>query len=277
VSGGGIRHIVRFESLDGVTVVTLPMDKAEVESAQELRTAMVAGVGMDYAVDLHGSLPAPLGVGEERLRAVLYQGAIPTIDTEVDALRQALHSIGRGRLWSEGADGSERWAWARATRMPDLTVSYESVFTAPILIEFTRLSDWFSATKTTIQQTILASPTTVNVTNDGTTPARAITFLLAAKAAGGFSSPAIANALTSESWTSTRVAADGSAQLRVDTGRLSVEYSTDAGNTWADDYANFSTGAVQIGFLRLLPGSQSLTVTGVTNADLTVEFYEPYR
>ena len=277
MSGGGIRHIVRFESLDGVTVVTLPMDRAEVESAQELRTAMVPGVGMDYAVDLHGSLPAPMGVGEERLRAVLYQGATPTIDTEVDALRQALHSIGRGRLWSEGADGSERWAWARAARMPDLTVSYESVFTAPILIEFTRLSDWFSATKTTVQQTILASPTTVNVTNDGTAPARAITFLLAAKAAGGFSSPSIVNALTGETWSSTRTASNGNHALRVDTGRYTVERTTDNGASWTDDYAAFSTGAVQVGFMRFLPGAQSITITGCPNAQLTIEFWPVYR
>ncbi len=271
------RLLTHFESLDGTVVVELPKRAYEWESSQGVRSAIEPAVGADYGVDLHGVLPAPLDVASERVRGLVVAASGAALDSDLAALRANLHAIGRGKLHATDGDGAYRWAWARLASMPDVSITYEMRRHAPFICQFTRLSDWFSATKTTVQQTILASPTTVNVTNDGAAPARAITFLLAAKGAGGFSSPSIANALTSESWASTRVAANASAQLRVDTGRMSVEYSTDAGNSWVDDYANFSTGAVQIGFLRLLPGSQSLTVTGVTNADLTVEFYAPYR
>ena len=273
----GIRHITRFESIDGVTVAELPEGRGEVESVQEFRTALEPAVGMGYAVDLHGRAPAPVGIGQERLRAVLYGGTQAEVDSQADALRRVIGGIGQGRLWSVGADGSERWAWARPLRMPDMTVSYESPFTAPVVIEFARLSDWYAPVQREIVQQLGASPATFVVTNGGTADARAIEFLLIAKGASGFSAPRVTNAITGESWASTRVASNASHQLRVDTGRYAVERSVDAGVTWESDYSAFSTGTVQVGFMRLIPGAQNLTITGAPNATLLVRFDEPFR
>ena len=273
----GPRHIVRFESLDATTVVNLPLARAELESSQELRTALVEAVGMDYAVDLHGTGRAPLGVGRERLRALLTGDDADAFDTAADALRADIYAIGRGKLWSVGDDATERWAWARARAMPDIQVSSRATRLAPVVIEFDRLSDWYGDTETEIVTALTTDPQVIAVTNDGTADARAITFVLDANAAGGFSAPEISHALTGESWASTRVASNGSHILRVNTGAYTVERSTDGGSSWSDDYAAFSTGSVQVGFMRFIPGAQSIEVAGCTNATLTISFYPAFR
>ncbi|HQV45065.1 MAG TPA: phage tail family protein [Nitrospira sp.] len=266
------RHITRFVSRDGSTVVMLPMDRAETESTQELRTALAPGLGMDYAVDQLGAMPAPKGVGNERLRAVLYGATGAAVDTQADALRSQIQSIGQGRLWSEGGDGTERWARARAERMPDLTVSYESMFTQPVSVEFLRLSDWFAETPTVVTQTLAGSPATVNVTNDGDADAREIVIEIAALGASGFVNPSITNVLTGETFTIARTAGSSAHRLRIDCGNYAVTRSTDSGSSWANEYVNLTVGSTQVGFMRLIPGSQSLTVTGCTNATITVTF-----
>ena len=270
------RHITRFESRDGQTVVTFPVDQVEYESTQGIRTAFAEVVGMDYAHDQHGYLPAPVAVGQERIRAMLYSAPATGIDSAADELRAELRSIGQGRLYSLGADGTERWCWARATSMPSMTVSYDKPFSAPVSLEFARTSNWYSTVLTVIEQVVVASPTTINVVNPGTADVRDAVFLIDSNAAGGFSNPKLSNALTGEAWQSLRTAANASAQVRVDAWRESVEYSMDNGGSWTGDYANFSTNAVQVGFMRFRPGSQPVVVTGVINARVRIEFYAAF-
>ena len=273
----GPRHIYKFVSSDGLTTATFPLARAEFESDQELRSALATAVGMDYAVDLHGSGRAPLDVATERARALLTGDDAADLDATADALTSAVLEIGRGQLWSIGADGTERWAWARATHVPRPVVTYRSLRSAALTLEFVRLSDWYGATKTTITATLDSASEIVAITNPGNADARAITFLLEANAASGFATPAFSHPLTGESWSSTRTAANGNHALRVDTGRYTVERTTDNGATWTDDYAAFSAGAVQVGFMRFLPGTQSITITGCPNAALTIEFWPVYR
>ncbi len=271
------RHISRFESADGALSITLPMLEGETESAQEYRTAFEHAVGMNYAVDLHGALSAPLGVGQERLRAFVSGSTSIALDVEVDLLRRRLYEIGRGRLWSVGADGTERWSWARCNSMPQMTVKSGIFQTMPVSIEFTRLSDWFAAIETSIVTTVSASPTSITITNDGTAPVRDIVFLLASRSTTGFSAPRITNGTTGETFVTTRVATSSTHRWRVDTGRYAVEYSTNSGTTWTNDYALFSTGSTQVGFMRLLPGPQVITITGAPTSTLTISFYATYR
>ena len=273
----GPRHIYKFVSTDGLTTATFPLARAEFESDQALRNALAPAVGMDYVVDLHGSGRAPLDVATERARALLTGDDAADLDATADALTSAVLEIGRGKLWSIGADGTERWAWARATHVPRPVVSYQSLRSAAIVLEFVRLSDWYGATKTTITATLDSASEIVAVTNDGNADARAITFLLEANAASGFATPVVSHPLTGETWSSTRTAANGNHALRVDTGRYTVERTTDNGSSWTDDYAAFSVGAVQVGFMRFLPGAQSITITGCPNAQLTIEFWPVYR
>lgn len=273
----GARHIYKFVSSDGLTTATFPLARAEFESDQGLRNALAPAVGMDYAVDLHGSGRAPLDTGAERVRALLTGDDAEDLDDTADTLTSAVLEIGRGKLWSIGADGTERWAWARATHVPRPTVSYQSLRSAAIVLEFVRLSDWYGDTLVTVTATLDSASEVVAITNPGNADARAITFLLEANVASGFAAPSFSHPLTGESWSSTRTAANGNHALRVDTGKYTVERTTDNGATWTDDYAEFSTGAVQVGFMRFLPGTQSITITGCPDAALTIEFWPVYR
>ena len=148
---------------------------------------------------------------------------------------------------------------------------------APVVIEFDRLSDWYGDTETEIVTALTTDPQAIAITNDGTADARAITFVLEAGGASGFDGPSVSHALTGETWASTRTAAGALDQLRVNTGAYTVEYSDDDGASWSDDYALFSTGSVQVGFMRFLPGAQSIEVSGCTNATLTISFYPAFR
>jgi len=273
----GARHITRFESVDGLTVATLPANLGEYESVQELRNALADAVGMDYAVDLHGTGKAPLAIGQERMRALLTAASDTALDTAADGLAAAIYAIGRGKLWRTAADGSEQWCWARAAAIPRPVVTYQSRVSGAFICEFRRLSDWYAETETIETFALTGSPQTIAITNAGNTDARAVTFLLEADAASGFAAPSIAHPLTGESWSSSRTANNGNHALRVNTGTYRVERTTDNGANWSDDYAAFSTGAVQVGFMRLLPGAQSLTVTGCPDSTLTISFYAPFR
>jgi len=273
----GARHIYKFVSADGLTTATFPLSLAEFETDQEIRNALVPAVGLSYAVDLHGQGHAPLGLATERVRALLTGADSIALDAAAEALTGAVLEIGRGKLWSIGADGSERWAWARATRVPRPVVSYRSLRSAAIGLEFQRETEWRGATLTTVTATLDSGSELVAITNPGNADATAISFLIEANGAGGFAAPAVSHPLTGESWSSSRTAANGNHALRVDAGAYRVEYTTDNGGTWTNDYANFAQGIVQVSFMRLLPGTQSLTVTGCPNAQLTIEFWPAYR
>ena len=94
----GARHIYQFVSSDGLTTATFPLARAEFESDQELRNAIVTAVGMDYAVDLHGQGRAPLGTATERVRALLTGDDADDLDDTADALTSAVLEIGRGNV-----------------------------------------------------------------------------------------------------------------------------------------------------------------------------------
>ncbi len=161
--------------------------------------------------------------------------------------------------------------------MPRPVVSYRSLRSAAIGLEFQRETEWRGATLTTVTATLDSGSELVAITNPGNADATAISFLIEANGAGGFEAPAVSHPLTGESWSSSRTAANSNHALRVDAGAYAVERTTDNGATWASDYAAFSQGSLQVGFMRLLPGSQTLVVTGCPNAELRIEFWPVYR
>ena len=110
------------------------------------------------------------------------------------------------------------------------------------------------------------------MTNDGDADAREIVIEIAALGASGFVNPSITNVLTGETFTIARTAGSSAHRLRIDCGNYAVTRSTDSGSSWANEYVNLTVGSTQVGFMRLIPGSQSLTVTGCTNATITVTF-----
>ncbi len=273
----GPRHVYKFVSTDGTITALFPLARAEFSTDQPLMNATAAAVGMDYAVDLHRTGRAPLGVARETVRALVTAPDSAGLDSASDQLVSDIQAIGRGQLWSIGADGSERWAEARAVDVARPVVTYQSLRSAAVTLTFDRYTDWRAPDLTVATASLRSGSVNVTVTNDGNGDVHAIRFLLEANAANGFATPAVTHGLTGETWASTRTAANNQHKLRVDAGAYTVERSTDNGATWASDYAAFSQGSLQVGFMRLLPGSQTLVVTGCPNAELRIEFWPVYR
>lgn len=272
------RLITRFTSATGSLVVEFPNAQYEWESSQGLRGATEPAAGADYHVDLLGRRPAPLDVAHERIRGLLVEADGADLDARLDTLRARLYRIGRGKLWAVAGDGAERWAWARLEAMPDVTLAVEHRRHAPVIASFVRLSDWFAVDPVVIQQRVTTGTYELDVVNPGAAVVRQIVITLASRTAGGFSAPTVTNTFTGETCGTSRVGGDGHV-WRVDTGRLAVEYSTDGGDTWAFDYANFTAGPLQVGFLRLEPGINTLRFesSGSPDYDLEITFYPAWH
>lgn len=271
------RWITQFASRDGSTVVELPRGVYEWESSQSLRTAVVPALGSDYGVDLLGTIPAPVGVATERIRGLIVASDSADLDARVSALRAQLQGIGSGHLRATDGGGGYRWARARLASMPDVSITYEMRRHAPVVCEFTRYSDWLASSPTVVSNTLSGSPATVNVDNTGDADAREMVIEIRALGASGFSAPTVTNEMTGETLSSDRVASSSNHRLRFDCGRYAVERSINAGSSWANDYSHFTTGATQVGFMRLIPGSQPITITGCPNATVVITFYPAWR
>lgn len=273
------RAVVAFTSHDGSTEIRFPTYGYEWESHQRFRAAEEPAVGADYAVDLFGIRAAPKEPGEERIRCYAVGESAEDLDAQVDALRATIARVGRGKLWVEDADGTRRWAWARPESLPEMTVTAANRRHVPLIVGFRRLSDWFAADPVMIHQRVTGQMHQFTLTNPGTAIVRQIVFTLRSRKSQGFSQPTITNQLTGEMFGTSRVAANASHVWRVDTGRLAVEYSTNGGSSWTNDYANFTTGTLQVGFLRLEPGANPIQVasSGSPDFDLEIEFWPAWH
>lgn len=285
---GRSRHLYKFDAPTGVPSVAFPTTAMRWESKQLSRinaqTSVSSGssassdvglayaIGTSYAIDLLSGLPAPKEISQETVSMTIGGPAMsgPQLDAQLDAMRAALVTIGLGRLWTIDDSGGLRWAWARITQLPEVSLGVAQIGYVSLQVVFVRLSDWLSPTETQLVETVTTTPYTFTASPAGTATINAVTFLLTANAAGGFDAPTLTNNLTGETWSSTRVAANGD-QLRVDTGRMAVEYSTDGGTTWTPDYANFSFGATQADFMRLGATGNSLTLTNSGTPDCTLD------
>lgn len=274
-----LRRITRFASIDDLISVTFPTSNIEQETSQALRIATTPIVGADYGVDLLGNLSAPLDMARERLRATWFEGdGGSALDTDRDELGSKLRRIGRGKLWSVGADATERWAWARAASMPGITVTSKTLFTLPVVIEFVRLSDWYAATQTVTTEVTTATPHSFTVTTAGNVPVLNAIIQLQSSSAAGFTNPTLINLTTGETIASTRDAASVNDELRLDCGRFAAEYSTNNGAAYADDYALVTLGDKQVGFFTLQSGDNSLQYQdgGTPNFSIVISWYDPF-
>jgi len=271
------RLLTHFVSRDGSIVVELPKAAYEWESSQGVRGGVATAIGADYGVDLLGTLVSPVAVGSERVRGLLVAADGETLTDALVALRGQLQAIGQGRLRATDAAGGYWWARARIASMPEVTLGVEHRRHAPVIVAFQRLSDWFAEDVTTVTQTITGGAGSISLTNGGTADVREIVVEIRANAASGYVNPSITSVLTGETFTYSRTAASSTHRVRIDCGRYAVTRSTDSGTTWADDYAQFSAGLAQDGFIRLIPGAQSWDVAGCANATVVVTYRDAWR
>ena len=263
----------KFESPDATTVVEFDPDQGIIPDEWERRQELQGGIetihGADYGYDPWGGGAAPVGPSQERIRALVE-------NERVDTVLNTLHRIGRGRLWMQLHNDDERWAWAKIDTIPRMTLGAEDFLEVPFSIPFTRLSDWYAAEATVIDETITSSPETVNAMNDGMNTTRNIVITLTANSAGGFSNPSVNNTTTNETFTVNRAGGNGD-MLRVDVLNFRAEYSEDGGTTWDDTTQSMFLANSQVSALSLLPDDNVIVVSGVTDATYRMDFYSAWR
>lgn len=261
-----MRHFTRFESVDGAFVLLLPMRRVEQEESQAARTALGRPPLVDYGIDTQGGARVVADIAEIRHRAVLLS---PESDDELDALRALLRRIGRGRLWLKLSDGTERWAWARATDLGSYQVASAQPIETGITVGFVRLSDWFAAIESEMVASITESPTDIVVTTSGLIPTRHVTVEIEATAADGVVDPTFENRSSVTSFTA-QVASSAIGQT------VTVDVLAARARRWDGQEVTLIPGGNQAELWRLEPGTQTVRITGVTSGILRLRWRDAY-
>lgn len=273
------RYLEKIENIAASISYSFPLKQYVWNSDQSLRTAMATVYGASYAHDFNGYLSAPKDVAQESVSAIAVESSAANLETELDEMRNELQRIGLGKAFTIESDGStRRWAYARAASMPTIQRQVGQTLHMPVSFEMLRFSDWYAAAASSSSQSVTTTPTDFTITNNGNIPARFMTFRLRANASGGITNPSITNQTNNYSIATTRDSASADDEIRIDTEKMTVEYSTDNGTSYADDYSLVTLGGTQVGFFLLDPGNNSIRITcgGTPNFSFEWSFYAPY-
>jgi hypothetical protein len=272
-----LRYLEKFESANGLVSCVFPGDDYEYEPEQGYRRTD-AGVLGDYAHDFLGGSPWLKEPGSEAVRFTIWGSSAGNVDSTYDSLVGECREIGLGKLFLLDSAGTRRWCWAKLGERPTYEVGIDQYFHAPVSLRFVRYSDWLSTSLQTGSVDLDATPKTFSITNPGNARVRGAAALLFT-IAGTFTNPILKNVTLDQQVASSR---DGSAAahvLKVDCERESVEWSTDTGASYADDYANVTLPATQVALLELAPGENDFEYTdgGAPAGTLNYQFYPAWH
>ena len=275
---GAIRYLEKLTSEDGLLSYTFPVDDYEHEAEQRYREASEAIIGADYAHDFGGVQPWAKDVGDEAVRFTIWGTSEADAETQFDTCAGTLRRIGRGKLYALASDGSRRWAWAKLAARPTYSARVDDFYNVAVALRFRRYSDWFASAATTGTQAVTATPTAFTITNPGNAPAL-VTFRLRSSSAAGFTNPSLTNLTNGYSVASTRDAVSVDSELRIDAAASRVQWSTNDGVDYTDDYSLVTIGALQVGLMRLEPGANDFEYADGGTPNLTIEwsFYPTYE
>ncbi len=281
-----IRYIEKFENIAGTISYSFPLAQHESQEEQDLRVAFTSGVGADYAHDHHGYGVAPKNVGRINIRALAVESSPTNLAAEFDEARNECYRIGLGYLYRLEADAAtRRRCLARVISIPSITINGNSQFgVAPLVFSFAKLSDWMATTATASSQTIDTAIESVTITNGGNIPVYDAVFRLRNNGATRCERPVLFNATTGQYAAFLRPMGAADDELYLDTGARLVQFSTNNGDSYANDYSNFAGD-----FFRLDPGANTIKVLSgrslplpwlssiwVPNFDLSWSFYDRY-
>lgn len=266
-----VRYLEKAESADGSITVTWPTSLLEWEPSQGLRIPVAAVPGGSYEFDLQGTGPAMRANARETVRFAVKHGTDPTeIDEDIEELCWKLYLAGRLKLFTVDANGDRRWCWARLVEMPSMRIS--NPYIVPVSLSFMRFSDWYATTAYEETFVIDASPKTITVENPGLMGAFAAVLILR----GTFTNPVITNNANGYVFETARDGSNSAHYLKVDAGRHTIEWSTNSGGLYADDWANYQRPSGQVQLMVFEAGENELQLTGANGAELDVSFYPGY-
>lgn len=271
-----IRHIFRVEYADG-EYIDIPTFQGVQEITQDTRGAYATVAGANYEYDLLNRSPNPKQNAQVRL-SFLFVGEPHAINVDMDHLKARLVEGSQLKLWSRGdvlvpgdpdtIEDDDRWMVARIRAIPMDTVDTDSIGTKRVSVFLTGASDW-RGTESIVDDpvSITTDPQLIEVTNPGTARIYDAVFRLS----GTFDNPLIVNETNNHRMESTREGSSSDHVLRFNAGRPAVEWSTDGGDTWINDYGNFVRRKGQVQLMILEPGQNDITVNGVSSGTLNIE------
>lgn len=276
---------ISFTSVDATTASngaatwTFPLAEYEWSTSQALRVPLASLTGAQYDYEILAAGPAPRQSAVETLQFLFRETTPQAVDSAIQTALAAIANYGTGKLWAQDADGTTRWAYARAMALPAFRWRAGDIFRKSAQMQFRRGSDWYAATSYSTVFTINADPKTISVVNDGSL--RVWNAVLLFK--GSFSgldvtnnSALIAGGTSKYEIGSDRIGAAASDWLKIDAGAYQALFSSDSGVNYAGDYANINLPTLQVAFMMLEPGANSLVVVGGNGSTLTVSFPVPY-
>lgn len=271
-----VRYAEKFVA--GGTTVTFPLARYEYEPTQAYRVADKPIIGADYPYDSAGAAPWAKEVGIEAIRFLLHGSDPEALAAQYDTLVAGLRNGGRGALWTVDAAGDRRWCRAKLDGRPGYFSGVSKWGYTPVTLRFRRYSDWFAESEQTDVNDITVDGTLV-INNPGNAPVDFMVIVLQPLSAGGFDNPRITNLENGYVTGTLRTSSATTERFRIDTERYLAEWSTDSGVNYAADYGNLYRGALQVGFMRLEPGDNtlSLTNTGSPNYRLSLTFSPAYH
>ena len=169
---GKRRTLAQFTNRLGGNAYPFPEYEREWTSEQDYSVPISTPIGGEYGYDHLGTGPSPRRPGVEKVRflivhrthvddPVLGHMHIQPVDIQIESMLARLHANGHGRLWmyideqrhlhGTMPDLTEhihpeqwRWSYARLSRAPDIQYGGRSRLFVPVMLEFARLSDWYS-------------------------------------------------------------------------------------------------------------------------------------
>lgn len=273
------RYLEKFVHSTGAPALVFPTLEYEWQTSGGLLAVRSTGSMQSYATDHLHSAIAPRTLASEETRFIAGEDTAALTDTQIDLVKSTCLRIGRGKLWTLGADGTRRWAWARLRDMPDLRLSREHQITRPVVIAFDRFSDWFAEALTSVVEVVTATGQQWTVANPGNIPATLMTIRLRANTAGGIVDPNVQNLTNGFILSSLRDSQSSNSEIRLNTEIPSIEYSNDDGGSYVGDFANYVMPAAQGALtMRLEPGNNTVRYTGggAPSLNVQIEFYAPF-
>ncbi len=238
------------------------------------------------AYDAYGTDDAPEGIREVSTEFEIIETTTAAVQTQRDMIRSRAGKW--RRLWAHFPDGTDRWAWARLSKVK-MERRPQYLFYQPVGLTF-EIKDpgwngighgaaWYLDSGLYLDAglyldyddtiTLDASPKSTTITNGGN---RTVTATILTFTAAGNAVSAITVVCGSCSWTFSGSVAPGKI-LTIDTGTRSIR------NDGADAYSLFAlnAGHTVADWLQLDPGANSATITytcaGAATA-LNVTFYD---
>lgn len=267
-----LRYAEKFVGASTGTV-TFPLARYEYEPQQAYRVAEKPIVGANYPYDSAGLAPWAKEAGIEAVRFLLHGSDPEAVAASYDAMLAAIRNAGQGELWTVDAGGDRRWCRAKLDSRPAYFSGVAKWGYTPVTLRFRRYSEWFAESEQSDVNDITVDGSFV-VNNPGNAPVDFMTILLTPLSAGGFDNPIITNLANGYATGTLRASGATTQRFRINTERYLAEWSTDSGVTYSADYGNLYRGALQVGFMRLEPGDNTLTAvnTGSPNYRLTITF-----